>query len=160
MILDLVARRRLWVLHNFPDEGTDENLQGIVEELGELTHAQLKHNQSIRGFDDEEFENHAQDAIGDLTIYLLGIVYDQGVLPDAISTVAGASEFGDWHRIVKYTWYVVDQPDEPEHVYNLLVALNTYCYSKGWDYDAIVQETWREVSKRDWVKSPGDGLTH
>ncbi len=55
-----------WALHNFPTETSLTNLLGVVEEVGELAHAELKGTMGIRGVDDGE----ARDAVGDILIFL------------------------------------------------------------------------------------------
>lgn len=92
-----------WRQRNFPNYTADHQLFGMVEELGELAHAHLKQQQGIRG-EDKLHEHNAQDAIGDLIIFLTG-----------------------------------------------------YCSARGWDLQKIVQETWDEVNKRDWIKNPLHG---
>lgn len=59
-----------WSKKNFPNNSAMEPLLGIVEEVGELSHAVLKQRQNIRGTPTEH-ELAAQDAIGDLLIYVL-----------------------------------------------------------------------------------------
>ena len=60
-----------WVQHNFPGRKKYYSLLGVVEEVGELCHAHLKHEEKIRGFDDiAKFEAYAEDAIGDIVIFL------------------------------------------------------------------------------------------
>lgn len=45
---------------------------GMVEELGELAHAVLKHHQGIRGFDnDGTYRDAVEDAVADLIIYAM-----------------------------------------------------------------------------------------
>lgn len=54
-----------------------ENYMGMVEELGELTHARLKGMQGIRGTE-KGFREDEQDAIGDILIYLLNYCNTRG----------------------------------------------------------------------------------
>jgi NTP pyrophosphatase (non-canonical NTP hydrolase) len=78
--LDLVdkiqAEQRVWALRNFGPETYSYHvdglkcLLGVGEEVGELMHAHLKHEQGIRG-DPSEHINAAQDAVGDICIYLM-----------------------------------------------------------------------------------------
>lgn len=92
-----------WVERNFPGK-CDENtaFMGMVEELGELSHARLKAYQGIRNID-----GFAEwDAMGDLLIYAL-----------------------------------------------------YYCTTKGWSMFDVINQTWYEVKKRDWIKYPKNGRT-
>src|SRR4051812_17474924 len=76
----LVDERNAWVAHNFPDMVRGQSVFGVIEELGELCHSNLKQEQSIRG-SDAEHEANAKDAIGDVTIYLLGVMAHNEVRP-------------------------------------------------------------------------------
>lgn len=59
-----------WATYNFPAATADQQLLGVVEELGELAHAVLKSQQGIRGYSEEDTAE-AQDAVGDLLIFLI-----------------------------------------------------------------------------------------
>lgn len=92
-----------WQKRNFPDSTWAAVYMGVVEELGELSHALLKQEQGIRGTRDE-LEAKAKDAVGDMVIYLLNL-----------------------------------------------------CSLRGWDFQEILDDTWQQVSKRDWTKNRSDG---
>lgn len=65
----LQVRIHRWQARNF---GASNPFLGIVEEVGELSHAILKHEQKIRGFDDpDKFLNEAGDAIADMTVFAM-----------------------------------------------------------------------------------------
>ena len=66
----LQSDHKKWLAHNFPNQQPHEPLLGIVEEVGELSHAHLKYKQGIRGLTKSEYQRQAMDAIGDLVIYL------------------------------------------------------------------------------------------
>jgi NTP pyrophosphatase (non-canonical NTP hydrolase) len=59
-----------WLAHNFPGQPSHEPLLGLVEEVGELSHAHLKMNQGIRGTI-ESLQKEKEDAVGDIFIYLI-----------------------------------------------------------------------------------------
>ncbi len=63
------AEHREWRDRNFPVFRDTDGLLGVVEEVGELSHAVLKSAQGIRG---EEAEHRAaeEDAVGDIIIFL------------------------------------------------------------------------------------------
>lgn len=69
-MIDSVLQARLhnWRVQNFPHADADQQLLGVVEELGELAHANLKQKQGIR----EKTVEDEKDAIGDLMIYMQG----------------------------------------------------------------------------------------
>lgn len=60
-----------WRQRNFPDADATQQLLGVAEELGELSHSHLKEMQGIRG-DSGLHQANAKDAVGDLMIYLMG----------------------------------------------------------------------------------------
>jgi len=64
----------VWRRKNFPPSDRTAQLQliGVVEEVGELSHHMLKAKQGIRG-DTAHHEEHMQDAVGDILIYLCGL---------------------------------------------------------------------------------------
>lgn len=65
-----------WVKSSFGEESRDPTkfwypVFGAMEELGELVRAELKHDQGIRGFDDEEkYRAAIEDAVADVIIFL------------------------------------------------------------------------------------------
>ena len=67
----LQAKVHTWRERNFPDADDTQQLLGIAEECGELSHAHLKAMQRIRG-SQAEHDAAARDAIGDLAIYMMG----------------------------------------------------------------------------------------
>jgi NTP pyrophosphatase (non-canonical NTP hydrolase) len=71
LIRDYQDEHREWVAHNFPDQKSYEPLLGLVEEVGELSHAHLKFEQGIRGMDDMNVMLAKIDAVGDIFIYLM-----------------------------------------------------------------------------------------
>lgn len=79
-----------WTLQNFGhnSEGAYHPLLGLVEEIGELSHAHLKQQQGIRG-NYTEHEKAIKDAIGDIIIYLCDYCYQRGY---------------DLESIIKDTW--------------------------------------------------------
>ena len=66
----LQAEHRQWLKRNFPTQQPHEPLLGLIEEVGELSHAHLKYEQGIRGYNKSQFLVEAEDAVGDLVIYL------------------------------------------------------------------------------------------
>jgi len=65
----LQAEHKEWVDRNFPNQKPYHGLLGVVEEVGELSHAYLKREQGIRG-SQEKHTADIDDAIGDIIIYL------------------------------------------------------------------------------------------
>ena len=69
-LANIQAEHAEWAKYNFPDAKSYQALLGVVEEVGELSHAHLKADQSIRGTP-AEHEAAAKDAVGDILIYLM-----------------------------------------------------------------------------------------
>ncbi len=158
--LKLVEERDAWVAHNFPDNHyppPEESLIGCIEEVGELAHAQLKEVQQIRGTK-EEHEAAAKDAIGDLIVYLLGVMSHVG-LPHITPVLSPPRDLS--HAIRKLSGAVGKLSEHPskERIALVMYYAKAYCRLRGWDFTAIVTDTWREVKQRDWVMYPEDGLT-
>ena len=42
---------------------------------------------------------------------------------------------------------------------DIVIYLISYCDKRGWDFEAIISETWRKVSKRDWAKQRENNAT-
>ncbi len=70
LLSELQRNHSRWLDHNFPNQQPHDALLGLVEEVGELAHAHLKHQQGIRGYTDVIYREEVGDAIGDIVIYL------------------------------------------------------------------------------------------
>jgi NTP pyrophosphatase (non-canonical NTP hydrolase) len=85
-----------WREANFPDANAGQQLLGVVEELGELSHHHLKQLQGIRG-SDPYHEGEAQDAVGDLMIFLFGYCSYRGWnLSDCLHEAWAEVQKRDW----------------------------------------------------------------
>lgn len=156
----LVKEHDEWVAHNFPDEVGDVacSLIGMTEELGELARAHLKLNQGIRGSGDDH-RLAAMDAIGDLTIYMLGVLSYLGRVPsDAIPPLRLSDQWWIMRTLAHEVGLVAINPT----IYGcerVAYCLKKYSEARGWSYNLIVKQVWDQVKQRDWVKYPKDGLT-
>jgi NTP pyrophosphatase (non-canonical NTP hydrolase) len=94
---DLQDNQRPWLEYNFPQLSTHPYwpLLGALEELGELAHAHLKMEQTIRP-DEHILRSKARDAIGDIVIFL-----------SAYCTAMG----WDFNVIIQTVWAEVFQRD-------------------------------------------------
>lgn len=163
----LIKERDEWVAHNFPDNKLprpQESILGMIEEIGELAHSHLKELQNIRGTA-EEHQANAKDAIGDTTVYLLGVLSYLKYVP---------GQYGEEHRpedafeqfnifnLAEFAGHlgrvVAPFPERAaSFCEGIIDTLDQYCQLRGWDYEQIVQETWNRVKKRDWIENPQDG---
>jgi NTP pyrophosphatase (non-canonical NTP hydrolase) len=87
-----------WVKYNFSETYQDKYkpLLGIVEEVGELSHAHLKMEQGIRGTKCEHLDAK-MDAIGDIMVYLADYCERNGLcLEDCVRTAWAEVERRDW----------------------------------------------------------------
>ena len=88
-----------WSQHNFGDKfGSGYRLLlGIVEEVGELSHAHLKQEQEIRG--NENHYANKVDAVGDIVIYLADYCTQQGInLAMAVDHTWREVQTRDWRE--------------------------------------------------------------
>jgi NTP pyrophosphatase (non-canonical NTP hydrolase) len=95
-----------WCDKNFPlnnEDGTEQFL-GVVEEVGELSHVILKKRQEIRGYfkKDPKAKAEAQDAVGDIVIYMMNYCSYQGWNFDKILRETADKVMGrDWNKFPK-----------------------------------------------------------
>lgn len=102
----LQIEHKEWLAHNFPDAPSHEFFFGMVEELGELAHADLKYRQEIRGYDRQHFEEEAKDSVGDLIIFLSGYCSRNGFdLQEVIEDT--------WRQVKARDWKADPQGGEP-----------------------------------------------
>ena len=87
-----------WVEHNFGKPPWTQPFMGIVEEVGELSHALLKQEQGIRGTR-EQHEDAAMDAVGDIVVYVACLCNLRG---------------WDLQKILDATWAEVSKRDWKE----------------------------------------------
>lgn len=176
LIEGMLPEKVEWAAKNFPDESALEVCFGVIEEVGELSHAHLKELQGIRGTP-EEHQAKAKDAIGDIFIYLLSYCIhreldmaalcrqvpgpvtradndytaDQALLN--IASAAGRLARGEHNALatldVGYT--------ARSAVGRIVWFSQLYCQLRGWDYVPTVRSIWNRVKQRDWVADPVGG---
>ena len=66
----LQKEHAVWSKKNFGEQDLEDYELGLIEEVGELAHSVLKRKQGIRN--NENHDELIKDAIGDITIYLIG----------------------------------------------------------------------------------------
>lgn len=155
----------IWSRRNFPGKTPLDPAEGIVEEIGELAHARLKRRQGIRGTS-AEHDAAEQDAIADAAVFLCDFASQVGVsqVEIAIEEYRGKPHdvpaFADVVHGGSNLFSVIDEPevdDWGDRIVELAADLETYAYARGWDFMEILDRTWNEVSKRDWILYPGSG---
>lgn len=168
MLRKIQEEQKPWVKHNFPGRKDYEPLIGIIEELGELSHAHLKEIQGIRT--NENHIENARDAVADIVIYIAdycsGRGYDlQGIYKKAsIVSRSTIEELGDatGYQIIFYIsssvgklarhYLMNSQESEKNEIGNILLFLIDYCIIRDFSFEHAVQETWDKVKQRDWKK--------
>ena len=96
VLSELQGEHRRWAEKNFPGtKNPADVLLGVIEEVGELCHAELKSKQGIRG-DRNKHQDDAIDAIGDIIIYLAHYCNLKGI---------------DFECAVWQTWFKVKERD-------------------------------------------------
>jgi NTP pyrophosphatase (non-canonical NTP hydrolase) len=90
-LLELQQEHKEWYSKNFSEsieEQAKHCLYGVAEEVGELMHAIRCQEQGIRG-DRNTHEYNAEDAVGDIVIFLIGLCNARG---------------WNMHEIIRDTW--------------------------------------------------------
>ncbi len=91
----LQEEQRPWVKHNFPGRHPYYPLLGLMEELGELSHAHLKSLQGIRTSEDHDAAKI--DAVADIVIFLADYCSGNGIdLQDALNLTWAKVKQRDW----------------------------------------------------------------
>jgi len=169
---EIQAELKVWTLYNFGQQESIIPIMGMIEELGELTHAHLKELQGIRKSD---FLADKKDAIADITIYLLN--YFNCIDKDV--SLIGSNEHLDsyiYHNdstnmiILKLSYNISNighYTFSAENIINLAISkcsktlylLSYYALLYNFDLLTIVNETWENVKLRDWKKYPLNGIS-
>jgi hypothetical protein len=176
-----------WQVYNFGVQDPELCLLGIAEEVGELSHAQLKLEQGIRGTPSEH-NAKMRDAIGDISVYLLNFLSGTGRSASIFDTNCDADDLeyknnklGIRKAVLKTSickGRLLESPSSQECARNLVRSLKALCVLKSidlpdeqdetvtvggqvyvyWSVEAILRETWAEIGRRDWRLHPRTGL--
>lgn len=147
-----------WSVENFGDEQPPEfPLIGAGEEGGELTTSVLKRAQGID--DAEKYEGEVgdeaeRDAIGDVCIYLADFTERRKSETGGMPT-EDVQALVDFYASFGYLNALVASPDTSdividEAVESVLESLDRLCEERGFDLAEVIDETWEEVSGREW----------
>lgn len=94
----LQAETAAWRDLNFPGVVPEDQLMGVMEELGELCHAYHKGKFGIRGTKEELFAKEG-DAVGDILIFLAGYCSTRGIsMQDAMEYAWAQVKNRDWKK--------------------------------------------------------------
>lgn len=176
MSIDQIQREhQTWREHNFPNADATQQLFGVIEEVGELTHAYLKMQQGIRGTREDHLDAMV-DALGDISIYLIGYLGFHGIEWESIVRhIANFDQSRDpQHHLLKISkmvgrlasWQDVSNIRPVGDPYrqtftrlsgNLVGHLDSFSRCYDWDLAMIIHDTWDSVKKRDWIANSQDG---
>ena len=110
---DFQAAHEKWLEHNFPGQTAHQGLLGIIEEVGELSHAHLKYEQGIRRYTDaNKYEQDSMDAIGDIMVYIASYCNTNGLDMAACLQMAwGEVKDRDWQKYPEAGTPDAEQPE-------------------------------------------------
>jgi NTP pyrophosphatase (non-canonical NTP hydrolase) len=143
---EIQFQARKWVEHNFPKTfSADNQFLGVIEEVGEFAEARLfagEHGHDL------EFGSILAD-MASLGVRAHKVLKAHQGIREAV----GGSE--------------KNRPDAPmdnesammDAVGDIVIFVISLCSAKGWSFDRILAQTWREVRKRDWIQFPKNGVT-
>jgi NTP pyrophosphatase (non-canonical NTP hydrolase) len=173
-IREFQAAHGPWVKHNFGDRPAHWPLLGIGEELGELSHAQLKMEQGIRGTREEHLEKQ-KDAIADVVVFAADYCSSMGW---DLQDIVGFETFSqlqasllkdgrhDWELVFRARKHLGKLDDAflkeselmgRDALRSIFTSLAAYCNRRGWDMHVEVMAVWAKVSQRDWKKNAKTG---
>ena len=171
---EIQAELKVWTEYNFGKQESIIPIMGMIEELGELTHAHLKELQGIRKSD---FLADKKDAIADITIYLLNyfncIDVDIKII-DKLNNITFntthrsytddlifklSSEIGNLSKLTFYDSSYKATNFDYNVLYRILSSLYSYAKCIKLDFITIINETWETVKLRDWKKYPLNGIS-
>jgi NTP pyrophosphatase (non-canonical NTP hydrolase) len=156
------AEHKEWSAKNFPDQKAHHCLLGMIKEVGELAHAQLKLEQGIRV--NEDHIAARRDAIADIALYLIGFCnynkIDLGVLICTNQFVIDLSPVQVMQSLchnlfdmqIGSSWF-----NKKVRCLEILSTLDLFCYNIGIDFEQNILDTWEQVKKRDWTKNKVNG---
>lgn len=159
-----------WVANNFPNRLNFMPLLGMIEELGELAHVELKGQQKIR-YTADEITAKKRDAIGDIMVYTADFCTANYINIDstteqfphvtldrqppnftpeqaifqahrALSRVCESFYDGEIHASTSY------------HIGKFIHHLRHYCDVSNFDFFEAIDYTWSKVKQRNWIKNP------
>jgi NTP pyrophosphatase (non-canonical NTP hydrolase) len=147
-----------WADHNFDYHNP---AFGVAEEAGELVHCVLKNRQGIRG-KPEEFKASAADALADATIFALhwiGLSGQQLMEEELRNDLNWCEERMLANLFILSGRFIESKLTAQRFIVPILCQLGALAQFYGLDLITITNDTWAEVSKRDWRKFPMNGLT-
>jgi NTP pyrophosphatase (non-canonical NTP hydrolase) len=103
-LMDLLQRFHFGFLTStFPNNDADDQLKGVLEELGELARAELKHKQNVGPHNDvAKVKADITDAVGDIIMYLMGYCSIKDIkISDCLDAALTEICTRDWNHFVE-----------------------------------------------------------
>lgn len=163
MFKKLQTEHREWSIKNFGEQEVEDFQLGLIEEVGELAHSVLKRKQGIRNTEGHDLL--IRDAVGDITLYLIGLASCLDVsLNDYNRDYYIHEDMFTVKNISSRINHVLNSPLPTisyyeNSIYSVFYVLSGFSGKEGFDYEQTVKETWANVKKRDWVNDP-DAVEH
>lgn len=169
-----------WKFHNFGGliKNGHQNMLGIIEEVGELSHSILKQQQQIRLKPGKTYEDMMKDAIGDIFIFLMNYLSERKIefiFPMTFNDISACDTTDEVNvlKLFRLTSDIVgsqllieiegfDERYNPilVHQARQIVSQLVYiCDSHQWDFEEVILSTWNTVKKRDWKNNTMDGVS-
>lgn len=156
------AEHREWSAKNFPDQKAHHCLLGMIEEVGELAHAQLKLEQGIRV--NEDHIEARKDAIADIALYLIGYCNYCNVeltLPKRELENVYVNNKDITQSIFHLTlgvFNITEEFDKYDCAKYIIQVLECICDNIKIGFEQNLLDTWKQVKQRDWTKNKNNGI--
>ena len=156
--LKIQKEHKIWQTYNFGKVSSNQCRLGVIEEIGELAHAELKIQQGIRGSKEDHIEE-IKDALGDICIYLCGYLsaLSKSINVDETANLTTIAKTENEILIFELTIRTGLPADSLKSSEHFIYLLELYAVNYGLNLIDIVEETWSRVKTRDWTKNKQTG---
>jgi len=164
MFKQLQEEHKVWAEKNFGNQDIEVYCLGLIEEIGELAHSVLKRKQGIKN--NENHDEKIKDAIGDITIYLVGFCNCSDINIEELYLKRNTINYSNINTIdclkllsmsisLLVARNVSFQTSSKAIICVLFERLVFFCNNERFNFEAAVLNTWKEVvSQRDWKNNP------
>lgn len=166
------ADLKCWLDYNFPDTTRDQQIMGVVEELGELFECQILYDS---GTGSGQEEKALKDAVGDVVIFLcnyctkadISLCYsiekwqnhNFGNTTGAAMINLGRLCHADLKHQQGIRGYDEEKTRQELHKYiaGVYCSLSNYCRTINLHIESCIDVALEAIKKRDWVVNPVTG---
>ena len=159
---EIQSELKVWTEYNFDKQTPEIPILGMIEELGELSHAILKEKQGIRQSD---FLADKKDAIADLTIYALNYLnaidsnYERKIPKTFLTNVESLQSISYYISTLDIELNTIEVFTDSDNCNYIICLIEGLCNINSIGFLTTVNEVWEQVKLRDWKKYPKDGKT-